>query len=50
MDGSIYYIETKGYKNGTDELKWKTAKDKGLVLEVWFGDDIRKTEEVMGII
>lgn len=35
-----YYIETKGYKTKKDELKWKSAKEKGIDLKIWYKNDL----------
>lgn len=43
-DGSFYYLETKGYIRDNDNLKWKTVRDKGHRLKVWFDDDIKREE------
>ncbi len=43
-DGSFYYIETKGYKKESDELKWNAIKNLGYRLEIWFEDEIEKHE------
>lgn len=45
LDGSSYYIETKGYKTKKDILKWTAAKKEGLKLEVWFEEEITKAEQ-----
>jgi hypothetical protein len=43
-DNSFYYLETKGWEDVNDKLKWKAVKDKGDKLVVWFGNDIEKNE------
>lgn len=47
LDGSFYYIETKGYKTEKDELKWKAVREKGLNLKIWFLSDIEINEGVV---
>lgn len=44
LDGSFYYIEVKGYERENDKLKWKSVKNKGYKLEVWFLETIEKHE------
>ena len=44
-DNSFYYIETKGYEKENDKLKWKSVRDRGYKLEVWFDDDIKMKEK-----
>lgn len=39
-NGDNYWLEVKGFKTPTDELKWSTAKDKGISLMTWFEEDI----------
>jgi hypothetical protein len=46
-DGRIYYIETKGYIREDDELKWSAARSLGLILEVWFENDIVAHEAML---
>lgn len=41
-DGSLKWIETKGFQTIIDGLKWKAAKDNGMDLDVWFENDIEK--------
>lgn len=43
-DGEIFYIETKGFLRENDELKFEAAKEKGLILLIWFEEDILKYE------
>lgn len=44
-DDSFYYVEVKGYDTETDHLKWKTIRESGLKLEVWFNKNLLKLEE-----
>lgn len=44
LDGSVYYIESKGYVRDHDEEKWDAARDLGIDLRVWFLDDISAAE------
>lgn len=46
-DKTFYYIETKGYKKENDELKWKSVRDKGYRLDVFFNEDLKKLESVI---
>jgi hypothetical protein len=43
---SYYYLETKGWKDETDELKWKAVKNRGDKLVVWFDEDIIEYEKL----
>jgi hypothetical protein len=43
-DNTFYYIEIKGYKHPNDDLKWKSVRDKGFNLEIWFLEDIKNYE------
>jgi hypothetical protein len=43
-DYGFYYLEVKGYATENDYLKWKTVKEKGFNLVVWFDDDLKKNE------
>ena len=45
LDGTFYYIETKGYEVEKDRLKWKSVKEQGLELEVWFEKEIKEAEQ-----
>lgn len=45
----FYYIEVKGYETPNDILKWKSVREKGSKLEVWFEKDIIKIEEELGV-
>lgn len=42
---SFYYIEAKGYKRENDELKWRSVRNLGYKLEVWFENDIKQHEK-----
>jgi hypothetical protein len=42
LDGSFYYLETKGFEKVRDSFKWNSLRDRGISLEVWFKDDIVK--------
>ena len=44
-DNTFYYLETKGYIRENDVQKWKTTKEKGFKLEIWFEEDIIKNEK-----
>lgn len=44
-DDTFYYIETKGYKKDVDELKWKSVRDRGIELIVWYLRDIKSVEK-----
>lgn len=41
----FYYLETKGYIRENDEEKWKTTRERGFDLKVWFEEDIIKNEK-----
>lgn len=43
---TFYYLETKGYIRENDEEKWKTTKEKGFKLEIWFKEDIIENEKI----
>lgn len=36
------WLEVKGFKTPTDNLKWNSAKKKGIKLKTWFEKDIRE--------
>jgi hypothetical protein len=44
LGGTFYYIETKGYERENDALKWQAARDAGLLVEVWFEENIAEKE------
>ena len=44
-NNEYYYLETKGYKTKTDDLKWKAVRDNGDKLVVWFNEDINREEK-----
>ena len=46
-DGTVYYIETKGYKRANDQLKWDAAKEAGLDLRIWFNEEIVNQERLI---
>lgn len=46
VDGTFYYLETKGRVKENDELKWKAVRDAGNELIVWFLKDIERNEVV----
>ena len=48
-DGTFYYLETKGWIRENDEIKWKTVRNKGYELVIWFIQDIKKTENDLNI-
>lgn len=43
-DGTFYYLETKGYEKENDKFKWKSVRDKGFNLVVWFLQDLIREE------
>jgi hypothetical protein len=45
-DNTFYFLETKGYKRENDDYKWKTVRDLGYNLVVWFLPDIIKNEQM----
>ena len=49
-DGSFYYLETKGYKKPNDDFKWKSVRDKGYQLEVWFEKNIKEKENNLMVL
>ena len=42
---SFSYLEVKGYEQEKDKLKWKTVKDKGYDLKIWFLEDLENEEK-----
>ena len=48
-DGTSYYIETKGWVQDKDLLKWEAVKSKGLQLEVWFEETLKLHENIMAL-
>lgn len=44
-DGSIKYVETKGFVQERDNYKWKTCKQKNIHLEVVFKKDLKGLED-----
>lgn len=42
---NFYYLETKGYKTPTDELKWNATKKLGHTLLVWYENDLKTKEQ-----
>jgi len=48
-DGTFYYLEIKGWVRENDELKWKTVRNNGYKLDVWFIQDIKKIENDLNI-
>lgn len=48
-DNTFYYIETKGYSTETDECKWKSVREKGIRLDIWFNEEISKIEKELDI-
>lgn len=44
LDNTFYFIETKGWIRENDELKWKSVRDAGHNLQVWFLKDIEEKE------
>jgi hypothetical protein len=49
-DNNFYYLETKGYKKENDDLKWKSVKDMGYDLIVWYREDIKKIAKECNLI
>lgn len=49
-DGGFYYIETKGYKKDVDDLKWAAVKNAGHKLVIWFDNDLKREEDLMGLV
>lgn len=45
-DNSFYYIQVKGRIRENDEIKWKTVKQNGYKIEIWFIDTIKKYEKI----
>lgn len=43
-DDTFKYIEVKGRIREADEEKWKAARSMGLLLEIWFNEDICNKE------
>ena len=50
MDDSYYYIETKGYKRENDELKWKSLRERGDILYVWYNEEILNQEKKLELV
>lgn len=48
-NNSFYYLEIKGYKKENDELKWKSVRDKGINLKVWYKNDIENLAKYCNI-
>lgn len=40
QDGTIRYVEVKGYERENDQEKWTAAQHAGLGIEIWFEKDI----------
>ena len=49
-DGTFYFVETKGRIRENDELKWKSVRDNGYELQVWFINDIKKKEQFYRVV
>ena len=45
LDGTFYYLETKGFEKLRDKFKWDSVKQHGFQIEVWFEDDIIQHED-----
>lgn len=45
-DGSIFYIEVKGFVRANDPLKWDAARGRGLEVVVWFEKEISEFEKI----
>lgn len=48
-NGSVVYLETKGYTRENDHLKWEAMKRLGLELMIWFKDDLEREESLLKI-
>lgn len=48
-NSDFYYLETKGFIMDNDEVKWKTTREKGYKLIVWFLADIKKKETELNL-
>lgn len=46
---SFYYLETKGYIKENDINKWKSVKDLGFDLHVWFEEELKFQENRLNI-
>ena len=40
LDGTSFYVETKGFQTERDLHKWQAVRDQGHELRVWFGEHI----------
>jgi hypothetical protein len=47
IDDGFYYLEPKGWLKPNDPLKWKTVRNLGYTLVVWFNKDIKKEEKLL---
>ena len=50
LDGSFYYIETKGFIRENDKLKWASVEKENIELLIWFFEDIVKEEQIAGLV
>lgn len=50
VDGTFYYLETKGRVKENDALKWKAVRDAGNELVIWFLSDIEREESFYGTV
>lgn len=46
-NNSFYYLETKGWEDDNDKLKWKAVENNGDKLKVWFNKDISEYEKIL---
>jgi hypothetical protein len=44
-DSGVRWIETKGHKTPSDDLKWNAANEQDIRLEVWFDVDIKRYQD-----
>lgn len=45
LNGSCYYVETKGFQQERDEFKWRAVREQGHELQTWFSEDIMKYKD-----
>jgi len=49
-NNGFYYIEVKGYAQENDFLKWKSVRDKGFDLRVFYDNEIKIQEKRLGLL
>jgi len=49
LDGTVRYIEVKGWQREDDVNKWRAARETGLTLDVWFLKEIKYEEDRLGL-